>query len=92
MEKVNKKTVELEEKIGKQKKEGVKLLTIFEYFLLVAMIGTCFYFVSWLWAVCLGFVFICLQIVKVVDWLTIREKTGCDICHKKLIGEENEKK
>jgi len=92
MDKLNKKTVELDEKITKQKKDRVKFLTVFEYSLLVVMIGMSFWFVNWLWAVCIGFVVICLQIVKVVDWLTIREKTDCDICHKKLIGEENEKK
>jgi len=91
MDKVNKKTAELEEKIVEQERGRVKFMVIFEYSLLVVMIGMTFWWGSWFWAIYLGFVFICLQIVKVVDWLTIREKTDCDICHKKLVGEENEK-
>lgn len=94
MNKVSKKSDEQseEETVLKQKREKNIYLTVFEYFLLLGMIVLSFYFVSWIWAICLGFVFICLQIMKVVTWLTIREKIECDICHKKLIGERNEEK
>lgn len=91
MSKVSEETVD-EETIKKQKKNNIKYITVFEYFLLVTMISMSFYFISFLWAICLGFVFICLQIMKVVDWLTIRDKINCDICHKNIIGEKNEEK
>jgi len=74
----------------KVKKERSIYFNVFEYFLVVAMIGTTFYFISWVWTATLGSVIICMQIVKIVDWLTEKKKNQCYSCERSLLGEENE--